>query len=414
MVKTKNRDQLVRNGETEKTRKARKLALKSLEHALTVVNPMALEKKQVTVEDSVLRVGEHRFDLGEIGCINMVGGGKAAGAMTTALEEVLGKRITAGIVNVPQGELHKTHIVRMQEASHPIPNKASVHRARLVMEIAEQAQEDDLVITLISGGGSSLMCLPRGNVSLEDKQTLTDRLLKSGARINEINTVRKHISEFKGGWLAKKAYPATILNLVLSDVVGDSLEVIASGPTVADPTTFSDARAVLDKYGLWQGTPIAIQELVCAGENGTVAETPKPSDPAFKRVHNLILGNCGTAAVGACRYLKEQGLNTLLLTSTLQGEAKSCGSMFGSLADNVTRTDEPIPRPAAIVAAGETTVTVTGNGLGGRNQELVLAASLKIANMEGAVVASLSTDGIDGTTKAAGAIADAKTLKRTA
>ena len=409
MTRIKNRNQLVEKGKTEATRKARELALKSLEHALTAVNPQNLLKSQVTIEDSTLCAGKYRFDLSKIGSIYVVGGGKAAGAMATALEEVLDRRITEGTVNIPQGERHRTHTVKTQEASHPVPNEAGAEGARHMLAIADHARKEDLIIVLISGGGSSLMPLPRGNVTLEDKQELTDKLLKSGAKINEINTIRKHISDFKGGWLAKKAYPATVLNLVLSDVVGDPLEIIASGPTVPDSTTFSDARKVLEKYRLWRNAPTSVRELLSAGEKGTIAETPKADDPAFRKVHSLILGNCRSAAVAACRHLKISGLNTLLLTSTLEGEAKCVGIMLGSLASSIIASNEPIPKPGAIVAAGETTVTVFGKGLGGRNQELVLAAASKLKT-EGAVIASMSTDGIDGPTRAAGAIADGKTL----
>lgn len=412
MTQIKNRDQLIEKGNTGVNRKARELTLKSLEHALAAVNPQKLLKAQVMIEDSILCAGKHRFDLNKIGSIYVVGGGKATGAMAEALEDILGERTTEGMVNVQQGDRHQTHKVKRQEASHPLPNEAGVEGARRMLAIAEQAQENDLVIVLISGGGSSLMSLPRGKVTLEDKQDLTDILVKSGARINEINTVRKHISDFKGGWLAKKAYPATVLNLVLSDVVGDSLDVIASGPTVPDSTTFSEAITVLEKYGLWQDTPTSIRELLCMGQNGSVAETPKEDDFAFRKVHSLILGNCRTAAVAACKYLKTSGLNTLLLTSTLEGESKYVGAMLSSLANNIIETDEPIPKPAAIVAAGETTVTVTGKGLGGRNQELVLAAALGLCEREGAAIVSLSTDGIDGPTTAAGAIADVQTRKR--
>lgn len=414
MTWIKNRNQLVDKGKTEVTRKARELALKSLERALIAVNPTNLLKSQVTVENSILCAGKYRFDLNEIGNIYVVGGGKAAAAMTIALEEVLDEHITEGIVNVPKGDGSKTHRVKTQEASHPIPNEAGADGARRMLAIAEDAREEDLIIVLISGGGSSLMPLPRGNVTLEDKQHLTNRLLKSGAKINEINTVRKHISDFKGGWLAKKAYPATVLNLVLSDVVGDSLESIASGPTVPDSTTFSDARRVLEKYRLWRNAPSSVRELLSAGENGTAAETPKADDPAFKKVYSLILGNCRTAAVAAYRNLKNRGLNTLLLSSTLEGEAKCVGAILGSLANNIAEANEPIPKPAAIVVAGETTVTIIGKGVGGRNQELILAAALNLRQNEGVAIASLSTDGIDGPTTVAGAIADAQTLKRAA
>jgi glycerate-2-kinase len=251
-------------------------------------------------------------------------------------------------------------------------------------------------------------------VTLKDKQRLTRVLLKSGAGITEINTVRKHISDLKGGWLAKKAFPATVLNLVISDVVGDAIDSIASGPTAPDSTTFSDAIMVLDKYGLWNKTPSSIREILSDGKRGLEAETPKPGEAIFERVYNVVLGNCRSAAVAACRYLKAAGCNTLLLTSALEGEARSIGAMLGLLAHDLASSSDLLPRPAAVVAAGETTVTVVGKGMGGRNQELVLAAASMYSGVEGVAMASLCTDGVDGPTDAAGAIADGSTLARAA
>jgi glycerate-2-kinase len=281
-----------------------------------------------------------------------------------------------------------------------------------MLEIAEQAEEDDLVICLISGGGSSLMPLPRGKISISDKRKITEDLLKCGATINEINTVRKHISEFKGGWLAKKVYPATILNLILSDVLGDPLDFIASGPTVPDSTTFSDAIKVLKKYGLWDRAPASIREVLLDGEKGLIPETPKADDEAFKKVYNVVFGNNRVASMAACDFLKSEGLNTLLLTSTLEGEARHVGTILASVAREVFASGNPIQKPAGIVAGGETIVTVTGRGLGGRNQEIALGAALKLCGLDGVVVASLSTDGVDGPTDAAGALVDGKTLTR--
>jgi glycerate-2-kinase len=281
-----------------------------------------------------------------------------------------------------------------------------------MLEIAEQANEDDLIICLISGGGSSLMPLPRGAVSVADKREITNALLKCGATINEINTVRKHISDFKGGWLAKKAYPATVLNLILSDVVGDPLDFIASGPTVPDSTTFSDAINVLKKYSLWDTTPVAIRKVLSDGEKGLIPETPKAGDKIFKKVFNVVVGNNRFASLAACEHLKSEGLNTLLLTATLEGEARHVGVMLASIAHEVLASGNPIPKPSGIVAGGETTVTVSGKGLGGRNQEIALAAAQKLNRMNGVVVASISTDGVDGPTDAAGAISDGKTIAR--
>lgn len=414
MATIKNKEELIRNGETKLNRKARALALRSLESALNAVDPKQIIKSKLLLKNLTLHVNGYSIDLKKFKNIYVIGGGKASGSMAEALEQVLGNRITNGFVNVPRSSKNKTDIIKLHEASHPIPDEAGVEGTRRMLKIAEQAKEDDLVICLISGGGSSLMPLPRGKISIADKKKITNVLLKCGATINEINTVRKHISDFKGGWLAKKAYPATILNLILSDVVGDPLDFIASGPTVPDSTTFSDAIKVLKKYRLWSKAPASIRKVLSDGEKGLIPETPKANDEAFKRVYNVVVGNNRLASLTAQKYLKSEGLNTLLLTSTLEGEARHVGIMLASIVHEVSVSGNPVPKPAGIIAGGETTVTVTGKGLGGRNQEIALAAAQKLNDMNGVVVASLSTDGVDGPTDAAGAIADGKTLVRAA
>jgi glycerate-2-kinase len=415
MITIKNKEKLIENGETQFNKKARDLALKSLESALNAVDPKQIIKSKVLLKNSTLHVNNrYVFNLKKFKNVYVVGGGKASGSMAEALEQVLGGLIKEGWVNIPYGNKHKTDIIKLHEASHPIPDDSGVEGTRRMVKIAEQAEKDDLIICLISGGGSSLMPLPRDEITIADKREITDALLKCGATINEINTVRKHISDFKGGWLAKKAYPATILNLILSDVVGDPLDFIASGPTVPDSTTFSDAIKVLKKYGLWEKAPASIRKVLSEGERGKIPETPKANDEAFKKVFNVFIGNNRLASQTAQKYLKSEGLNTLLLTSTLEGEARHVGTMLASIAREVSASGNPIPKPAAIIAGGETTVTITGKGKGGRNQEIALAAALKMNGMEGAVLASLSTDGIDGPTDAAGAIVDGKTLTRAA
>lgn len=414
MVMIKNKRQLVKNGETQLNRKARALALETLEYALKMVDPGQIVKSKVSLKDSILSADGYSFDLKRFKSIYLVGGGKASGLMAKALEEILGDRITEGLVNVPPGSMYKTNIVKLHEASHPVPDETGVEGTRRMLQIAGQARNDDLVICVISGGGSSLMPLPRGEISIADKRALTNELLKCGATINEINTVRKHISDFKGGWLAKKAYPATILNLILSDVVGDPLDFIASGPTVPDSTTFSDAKRVLKKYNLWEKTPASIQKVLSDGEKGLIPETPKANDVTFQKVYSVVVGNNRSASLAACEKLRSHGLNTLLLTTTLEGEARHVGATLSSIAREVAVSNNPVQRPAGLVAGGETTVTVVGEGLGGRNQELALSAALKIANMDRVVFASLSTDGIDGPTDAAGAIVDGNTLARAA
>jgi glycerate-2-kinase len=412
MIEIKNKAQLIKNGETRLNQRARKLALECLETALNAVDPQQMLRSKLLLDNSTLKVDGHAFNLDKLKSVYVVGGGKASGSMAEALEQILGKRITGGLVNVPYGSKNKTSRIKLHGANHPVPDAAGVEGTRCMLDIVEHAERNDLIICLISGGGSSLMPLPRGDISLSDKREMTQTLLKSGATINEVNTVRKHISDFKGGWLAKKAYPATILNLILSDVVGDPLDFIASGPTVPDSTTFSDAVVLLKKYSLWATAPESIRKVLSEGEKGLIPETPKTGDEAFKRVHNVVVGNNRSSSLAACEQLKSRGLNALLLTAILEGEARHIGVMLASIAREVSVSGNPVKKPAGIVAGGETTVTVTGRGLGGRNQELALAAASKLKGSDGTVLASLSTDGIDGPTDAAGAVMDGKTVER--
>ncbi len=414
MVTIKNRKELLGNAYCPVNRKARKIALDVIEKVLEAVDPKRVIKSRVMLTGNILRVNEETFDLTTFRRIFVVGGGKASGLMAEALEEILRERIEDGLIVVPKGTAGKYDVNRIEfhEANHPIPDESSVTGAIKILDHVGHAEDDDLVICLISGGGSSLMALPRNGISLNDKQKVTDMLLKSGATINEMNTVRKHISGFKGGQVARKAYPATVLSLLLSDVLGDPLDVIASGPTVPDSTTFDDAISVLETYNLWEDTPESIRKALLRGAKGLIKETPKKEDPAFQKVHNVIIGNNHLACTVAIDELRRLGLNAMLLTSFMEGEAREIGSMVGALAKEVTAFGNPLSPPVAIVAGGETTVTVRGKGIGGRNQEVALGAALKIAGLERVVIASVSTDGVDGPTEAAGAIADGKTIAR--
>ncbi len=412
MAWIRNKRQLVQNAETATLRKARSLALESFECALSAVEPSRLLSAKIGLNGSCLRAENHFFDLSKFSHVYVVGGGKASENMAHALEKMLDTRITSGLVNVPYGSKKTTRIIELHEAGHPIPDESGVDGTRQMMALAEKADADDLLICLFSGGGSSLMPLPHDGVSLKEKQELSRTLLKSGAAISEINSVRKHLSAFKGGWLAKKAYPATILNIVLSDVIGDSLDSIASGPSVPDASTFTDAMNVLKRYSLWRSVSPSIRSLLLKGTKGLIQETPKSDDLAFEKVHSVIIGNNRTASLVALEYLKSKGLNTVLLSTSLEGEAEVVGALLGSLANEVEVSGNPVRKPAAIVIGGETTVTVEGKGQGGRNQELALSAALKLSNAENCVIASLSTDGVDGPTDAAGAIVDGCTLHR--
>jgi glycerate-2-kinase len=411
-MRIKNKKALLTNAESLLDRKARSLALNALETALDAVDARDIIQSKVVLKGNTLQVDGHSFDLKKFRNIYVIGGGKASGSMAESLEEILGDHITTGMVNVPRNKNYNTKRIKLQPASHPVPDKTGVKGAKRMLSLASEAGKSDLIICLISGGGSSLMPLPHERISLKDKAVVTKCLLKSGATINEINTVRKHISCFKGGWLAKKAYPATVINLVLSDVVGDALDAVASGPTVPDHTTFEDSIEVLKRYGLWNEIPESVKEDLLLGKRGMIPETPKIGDEAFTSVHNVIVGNNRSASLAAYHSFHNARINPLLLTSILEGEARHVGTVFAAIAREISISGRPIAKPAGFVAGGETTVTVTGNGMGGRNQEIVLSAALKISQMDGVAVCSISTDGVDGPTNAAGALSDGNTIGR--
>jgi glycerate 2-kinase len=412
LIEIINGEKLIENGESPLVREYRALILQCLERAVHAVEPNQLIKDKLKIKNNNLQIEDYTFDLEEFKHVYVVGGGKAGGKMAQAIEEILGKHVTSGVVNIPYGSRQRTNVIELNEVSHPVPDDAGVKGTFRIMEVAERAEKNDLVICLISGGGSSLMPLPREGISLMDKQELTNMLLKSGAAITEINAVRKHLSAFKGGWLAKKAYPATILNIILSDVIGDQLDSIASGPTIPDASTFGDAVKILKKYDLWLNAPISVRKVLSEGKRGLLQETPKKGDIVFDNVHNVVIGNNHTATLAAVDCLRSKGLYTLLLADVLEGEAKEVGKALAKFASGVIVCNALNSKPLGIVVGGETTVTVTGKGRGGRNQELVLSAVLNLKGSRGFVIASFNTDGVDGPTDAAGAIVDCCTLKR--
>jgi glycerate 2-kinase len=411
MAKVKNREELLGISWSQNNRRAREIALDTIEALLKSADPKQVIDSKIAVTEGLLRAGGKTYDLDTYRRVIVVGGGKASGAMAEALENILGNFIDDGIIVVPKGTAaeHNTKKIRLHEASHPVPDKGSVDGAKKVVELVKHSQKNDLVICLISGGGSSLMTLPRKGVTLKDEQKTTDMLLKCGATINEINAVRKHLSDFKGGQLAKAAYPATVLGLLLSDVLGDPLDVIASGPTVPDSTSFSDAVNVFRRYGLWNKVPQLVRKVLLDGQKGIIEETPKTSNPIFESVHNIVVGNNRLACEAAVAQLKKAGVNTVFFTSYLEGEAREIGTALSALVKEVIVSGNPVPQPAGIILGGETTVTVKGDGKGGRNQELALATSLRINGLENALLVALSTDGVDGPTDAAGALVDGRT-----
>jgi glycerate 2-kinase len=360
------------------------------------------------MERESLIAGRRRYRLGEFQNIYVVGAGKASAKMAAAVESLLGRRIRGGLINTKYGHCGKLRRIECKECGHPVPDRNGEVGATRIAEIASQAGENDLVVCVISGGASALMPLPAPPVTLDEKQETTRLLLECGANIHEINCVRKHISLIKGGQLARLVYPATILTLILSDVMGDDLDVIGSGPTVPDPSTFADASAIFEKYGIAERVPSVVRQRIHSG----LAETPKPGDRIFKRVQNLIVGSNRLAVDAAAREARSLGFRAMVLSTFLQGEAREVARVHAAIAKEIRAAGRPVQTPACVISGGEPTVTVRGAGLGGRNQEFALAAALDIAGLEGVVVLSGGTDGTDGPTDAAGAVADGTTAAR--
>ncbi|MBI4735506.1 MAG: glycerate kinase [candidate division NC10 bacterium] len=390
----------------------RKAARKIFDAAVRAVDAAAAVRRHLRREDSRLRVGQETLDLGDVRQIVVVGCGKAAAPMAAAVEDVLADRIRRGVVVTKYGHVQPTRVIRIHEAGHPVPDEAGVAGTRAILDHVRGLGPKDLVLVLISGGGSALTPAPVDGILLSEKQALTKSLLACGADIREINTLRKHISRVKGGQLARAAQPARVVALILSDIVGDPLDAIASGPTVPDPTTFADALRILDKYRIRGEVPATVRARLEAGTRGEVPETPKPEDPLFARVHNLIVGSNIQALEAARSEAHALGLTPLILSSSIEGETREIARMHAALAREVRTSGNPVTPPACLISGGETTVTLRGSGKGGRNQEFVLAAALDIAGLPDTVILSAGTDGTDGPTDAAGAIADGETCGR--
>jgi glycerate 2-kinase len=343
--------------------------------------------------------------------VYVVGAGKAGARMATALERVPGLRIAGGLVNVKYGHTARLRRVELCECGHPVPDENGMAGAKRIAEIARQADARDLLLCVISGGASALLPLPAEGISLADKQATTEALLACGADIHELNTVRKHLSAIKGGQLARLAWPATVITLVLSDVIGDDLDVIGSGPTVPDCSTFGEALAIVRRYGVRVPKPVLAR--LESGAVGAIEETTRAGDPAFARVRNVIVGNNRMAVDAAAQAARALGYRTMVLSTVVEGETRDVARVHAAIAREIRASGRPVKSPACVISGGETTVTLRdGHGLGGRNQEFVLGAACDIAGMENVAVLSAGTDGTDGPTDAAGAIADGRTVAR--
>lgn len=384
--------------------------------ALEAVDPEEAVRRvlHADADTDVLTIAGTAYALDDIRNVYVVGAGKASAAMAVAAEAVLGDRITAGLVVTKYDHVRSTDRIEIREAGHPVPDDAGVEATRDLLALVDTAGADDLVLVLISGGGSALLVAPAADLALTDLQETTDLLLGSGATIDELNAIRKHLSAVKGGRLARSAAPAAVASLILSDVVGSPLDVIASGPTAPDPTTYRDAWNVLAHYDLVDRVPAAVREHLERGRHSAYEETPKQNDPTLVRVQNEIIAGNVDAAEAAAARARDLGYNTLLLTTFLEGEAREVGVVLAGLARELATYDRPVPRPACLVLGGETTVTLRGDGTGGRNQEMALSAALHLDGVGHSVVATFATDGGDGPTDAAGAIVDGTTVARAA
>lgn len=365
----------------------------------------------ITLNRHSLRVGHRSYDLAHIDRIIAVGAGKASARMAQALEKALGTRLDSGLVIVKTGHILPTKRITVLEAAHPIPDRAGLLATRRLLNLARGLTSRDLLIVLLSGGASSLLPAPVEGVTLADKQRTTRLLLRSGATINEINIVRKHLSSVKGGGLAASTR-AKIVTLLLSDVIGDDLGSIGSGPTAGDPSTFADAEGVLQRYRSWHAVPLAVRRYLCRGRKGDVPETLKPGSRRLRSVQHHIIGNNRIMLEAVARVAQQQGLHTKLVSHPIIGEARGAAKQLTDLAKSMMEKPGGLKRPCCVVAGGETTVTVTGRGKGGRAQEFAASAAFEIAGLPDTWVIALGTDGTDGPTDAAGAIVSGSTVAR--
>ncbi len=378
---------------------------------LDAADPESAIQRAVRIKNNSLRVGTREYDLAGFSRIVCIGAGKASGAMAAAVERQFGSRLEGGLVVVNDGHAGKTKRIRLLEARHPVPDHRSEKAARRMVRLLESLTDRDLVLMVLSGGASSLLAAPAAGLTLKEKQLTTRLLLRSGTTIQEINTVRKHLSVIKGGRMAS-ATTATVMTLVLSDVPGDDLATIGSGPMAPDPSTFSDAKRVLDTFDIRNRIPLAVRRHVDRGAQGRIPETPKPGEALFSRIQHHVIGNNHIAIERMAKRAKALGLRPLILTTSLSGEARDIGKLFGDLAKEIHVSGNPIKPPACLLAGGELTVTVKGKGLGGRAQEFALAAAPALEGLPQVFVVGVGTDGTDGPTAAAGAIVDGGTISR--
>jgi glycerate 2-kinase len=375
--------------------------------AINAVEPGAAVGRFVHRDGDMLIISGRAYDLRSFRRVVLLGMGKASVAMSNALAEILDDRLSAGLVISKQTASSSHSSLTILVGGHPVPDERSLEAGKKTIELVSNLQTEDLLICLISGGGSALATAPFDGVSLADTQVLTSALLACGARVDEINILRRHLDHMKGGGIVKMANAATIVSLILSDVVGSPLEAIAAGPTAPDPATLADAQSILAKYGLENRIPFSILQCLRASP-----ETLKPGDPIFTKVQNVIVGSNLQAAQAALAQAEAEGFHPYLRGTDMQAEARTAAFELATFLRQAKLTGEPITNPGCIVVGGETTVTLTGNGKGGRNTELALAAVSELADFPEVMLITLATDGEDGPTDAAGAVVTGETLRR--
>jgi len=390
--------------------KLRKIAREIFLEAVRAADPHEGVKKAVRYEGGAVIIDGERYPLDDFPRIVVVGMGKASARMGEALEEILGDAIDDGWINTKYGHASPLSRIHVHECGHPVPDENGVEGSNRIIGLLETADEHTLVIGLISGGGSALAPAPAEGITLGEKQEVTRILLRAGATIKELNAVRKHLSVLKGGGMARLAYPARLHVLILSDVIGDRLDTIASGPATADESTFRDCIGIFRKYGVWESLPENVRSRFEAGVEGKTAETAKAYETFFSSVKTTLIGNNRQSVEAARKRAGDAGFETLVLTTVLEGEASEAGKFFAAVASEIARTGDPIPPPACVIAGGETTVTVTGDGKGGRNQEMALSAAVMLEGMNDVAFLSGGTDGTDGPTDAAGGVVDGGTV----
>jgi glycerate 2-kinase len=406
------KQRLIRNGSTVPNRRARRLCLEAMEAALRAVEPTKRLCAFLRVQHGRMVVGDLSFPLPK--SIGVLSVGKASVPMIKAALSILGDYVISGILVAPKNEKSPELDRRIEvfHSAHPIPDREGLRASKRVVWLISRMGKDELLLCLISGGASAMLPAPVDGITLEDKKKITEQLIRSRASIHEINAVRRHLSKLKGGRLVEQCGAGSIISLLISDVPGNTLPDIASGLTAPDPTTFSDAVKVLKKFNLWTTAPNCVKLHLEQGLRGHVPETPKPSNPIFRKNHNFIVADNRKACEAAKKWLHSEQIHSTILTSSVDMEARSLGSLLASIAQESERFDRPLRAPSAIILGGETTVDVKGNGKGGRNQETILSAVERVADLQGVAIAALGTDGIDGNSSAAGAMADGHSMTR--